>query len=120
DVPACGLRQTGVPVAVVEGVGAAFPQRLVRVHARAVVAVDRLRHEGGDFAVRLRDVADDVLVPLRAIALLRERAELHRELVLAGSGTSWWCTSISMPRPSRASKKALRSSVMVSNGGEGL
>jgi hypothetical protein len=34
----------------------------VAVHARAVVAIDRLRHEGGGLAVDVRDLVDAVFV----------------------------------------------------------
>jgi hypothetical protein len=52
DVPAGQVGQAAVAELVVEQRLAVLPQRLVGVHARAVVAEDRLRHEGGGLAVR--------------------------------------------------------------------
>ena len=60
DVVQRELRQAGVAVAG-EQVLAVLPDRLVHVHARAVVADDRLGHEGRGLAVAVRDVLDDVL-----------------------------------------------------------
>ena len=56
DVVQAGLAQLPVGLGVVEDVGAAREQRHVRVHARAVDAVDRLGHERRVQAVLDRDV----------------------------------------------------------------
>jgi hypothetical protein len=50
DVEQREFRQAGIAVAG-EQVLAVLPDRLVHVHARAVVADDRLRHERGRLAV---------------------------------------------------------------------
>ena len=63
DVGEAGLRQIGVFVAGEHRL-AGFPDRLMAVHARAVVAVDRLRHERRGLAVDLRDLLDAVFVDL--------------------------------------------------------
>ena len=64
----------------------AFPDRLVDVHARAVVEEDGLRHERGGLAVLLGDVLDDVLVPLQRVGHLHQRQEPHVDLGLTGGG----------------------------------
>ena len=50
-----------------------FPKRHVGVHARTVIAVKRLRHEGDSFVVFLRHVAHDVFVILQVV-----RHRFHR------------------------------------------
>ena len=62
DVPAGHVGQPGVAGLVEEQRLAALPQRLVDVHARAVVLEDRLGHERRRLAVLPGDVLDDVLV----------------------------------------------------------
>src|SRR5690606_10616337 len=57
------FRQTRIAVAG-ELVDAVFPERLVNVHARTVVANNRLGHEGGGFAVGVRHVVNAVLEDL--------------------------------------------------------
>jgi hypothetical protein len=52
DVPARHVGQAAVAELVVEQRLAVLPQRLVAVHARAVVAEERLGHEGDGLAVR--------------------------------------------------------------------
>ena len=83
-VPARELGEPGVAVGVEEQRLAVLPQRLVSVHARAVVAVDRLRHEGRDLAVLAGDVADQVLVPLGHVRLAEQRVLAYADLGLAG------------------------------------
>ena len=61
---------------------AVLPDRLVGVHARAVVAEHRLRHEGRGLAVGLRHVVDHVFVDLHRVGHLDQRSELDAELVL--------------------------------------
>src|SRR5262249_57138331 len=63
DVLQREVRQIGVFVAG-EGRLAVLPDRLVAVHAGAVVAVYRLGHEGQALAVDLRDLLDALLVDL--------------------------------------------------------
>ncbi len=59
-----------------------LPDRHVDVHARAVVAVVGLGHEGRGLAVGGGDVLDDVLVLQDVVGLLGEAAEDQAELVL--------------------------------------
>jgi len=49
---------------------AALPDRLVAVHARTVVAVNRLGHEAGGLAVNLRDLLDAIFVNLQMVGHL--------------------------------------------------
>ena len=63
---------------------AALPQRLVAVHARAVVLEDRLRHERHRLARRPRHVLDDVLVEHELVGHRQQRVEAHVDLGLAG------------------------------------
>src|SRR5690606_9156693 len=60
--------------------------RLVHVHAAAVVADERLGHEGGGLAVAVGDVLDHVLGGQQFVGLLHQRAELGADLALAGIG----------------------------------
>ncbi len=83
DVGEAGLGQIGVFVAG-EYRLAVLPDRLVAVHAGAVVAVDRLGHEGRGLAVDLRDLRDAVFVDLHAVGHHHQRRELQAELVLRG------------------------------------
>ena len=62
---------------------AVLPERLVRVHARAVVAEDRLRHERCRLAGLACGVPDDVLVEHDLIRHPRERLEAKVDLALA-------------------------------------
>ncbi|VXB56721.1 conserved hypothetical protein [Arthrobacter sp. 8AJ] len=84
DVPAGGVGQAGVALLVVEQRLATVPQRLVAVHARAVVAEDRLRHEGHRLAPGVSGVLDDVLELLQVIGSVGEGGELVVDLGLAG------------------------------------
>ena len=54
------------------------------VHTRAVVAEERLGHEGGRHAMLLGDHADDVFVVEQVVGHLGQRAEAHVDLALAG------------------------------------
>ena len=83
DVAQRRLRQVGVLVAGEDRV-AALPDRLVDVHARAVVAEDRLGHEAGRLAVGLGDHVGDVLIDLHVVGHGDHGAELDAELVLRG------------------------------------
>ena len=83
DVGQAGLRQVGVFIAGEDRL-AALPDRLVAVHARAVVAIDRLRHEGRGLAVDVGDLVDAVFVDLHLVSHQRQRVEFHAEFVLGG------------------------------------
>ncbi len=69
-----------------EQVLAVLPDRLVHVHAGAVVADDRLGHEGRRLAVGVGHVLDHVLLQLQPVGALHQRAELGADLHLAGAG----------------------------------
>ena len=56
----------------------------MRVHARAVVALDRLRHEGRGLAVLVRDLRHHVFVDLHLVGAGDERVEDMAQLVLRG------------------------------------
>src|SRR5215472_7959261 len=81
DVLQAGVRKVGVFVAGEQRL-VAFPDRLVAVHPRAVVAIDRLRHEGCGFAVDLRDLLDAVLVDLHLLGHAHHRRKFHAQFVL--------------------------------------
>jgi len=83
DVEQREVRQPGVLVAG-EQVLAVLPDRLVHVHARTVVADDRLGHEGGRLAIAVRDVVDHVLHRLQPVGTLHQRRELRADFVLPG------------------------------------
>ena len=55
------------------------------MHARTVVAIDRLRHEGGGLAVDVGDLMDAIFVDLHLVGHQRQGVELHAEFVLGGS-----------------------------------
>ena len=84
DVPARHVGQTGVAGFVEEQRLAALPQRLVAVHARAVVLEDRLRHERGRLARGPRHVLHHVLVEHQLVGHAQQRVEAHVDLGLAG------------------------------------
>ncbi|KAF1053631.1 MAG: hypothetical protein GAK43_01301 [Stenotrophomonas maltophilia] len=58
----------------------------MHVHARAVVAVQRFRHEGHGLAVGIGNVVHAVLQGLDFVSLGNEGVELHTDLVLASGG----------------------------------
>src|SRR5690606_3872240 len=77
------VRQAAVALLVVEERLAVVPQRLVRVHARAAVAEERLRHEGGDLAPLESGVLDDVLELEDVVRGVHHRVEAVVDLRLA-------------------------------------
>ena len=83
DVPASQVGEPAVAVLVVEQRLAVLPQRLVAVHARAVVAEERLRHEGRGLALLPRGVLDDVLEQLDVVGRVEQRVEAVVDLGLA-------------------------------------
>ncbi len=83
DIVKRGLGKAAVAIAR-EQVLAVLEQRLVHVHAVTVVVDQRLRHEGGGLAVRMRDVVHDVLQDLHFVGLAHERVELGADLALTG------------------------------------
>ena len=82
DVPLCCLRDQRVALRIEKKILFSFPETLVTVHSRAIVAEQRLGHERRRFPVCSRDVLDDVLVQHQMISHLRERSEAHVDLVL--------------------------------------
>ena len=83
NVVARHVGQAGVPGFVVEQRRAVLPQRLVRVHAGAIVTGERLRHEGGGLAVQVRGLLDDVLEILNVIGRVQQGVEAVVDLLLA-------------------------------------
>ena len=65
---------------------AVIPQTLVAVHAAAVVAEERLGHEGHGLAVLVGHVADDVLVQHHVVGALDQGVEALIDLALAAGG----------------------------------
>jgi len=85
DVVERDIGKSGVAVATEEGL-ALLPDRLVGMHAAAVVAEHRLRHERRRLAVLSRDVLDHVLEPHELVGAVHEALELHADLTLAARG----------------------------------
>ncbi len=85
DVVQCEFRKTRIAVAG-EQVAAVLEQGLVNVHARTIVADERLGHEGGGLAPGMRDVVHTVLEDLHLIGLADQRIEGHADLALPGGG----------------------------------
>ena len=69
-------------LAVEELVAAVVEERHVRVHARAVLAEERLRHERRVDAVLRRDLLDDQPVGDRLVGHVERRGVAHVDLVL--------------------------------------
>ena len=84
DVPAGEVRELAVAPLVEEQRLAVLPQRVVGVHARAVVAEDRLGHEGGRLTVAPGLILDDVLELHHVVARGEQRAETVVDLLLSG------------------------------------
>ena len=118
DVGQAGLRQVGIFVAGEHRL-AVLPDRLVAVHARAVVAVDRLRHEGRGLAVDLGDLLDAVFVDLHAGRPSRVSGENFRPSSCWADATSWWCFSTLQPMCAMAPSISERMSCAESCGGTG-
>ena len=85
DVPAGDVGQAGVAGLVEEQRLAALPQRLVRVHARAVVLEDRLRHERERLAGRPGRRLEDVLERHELVGHRQQRVEADADLALAAA-----------------------------------
>ena len=85
DVPARHVGEPRVTGFVEEQRLAALPQRLVHVHARAVVHEDRLRHEGDRVSALSRHVLHDVLVEHELVGHRRDGVEAHVDLGLPRS-----------------------------------
>ena len=74
--------QVVLVVSVEEGVAPVREERHVGVHARAVLAEERLRHEGGVVARLLRDLLHDQPVGDRVVGHVERRGVAHVDLVL--------------------------------------
>ena len=61
---------------------AGLPDGLVHMHARTIIAIDRLRHEGRGLAVAMGDIMHAVFVDLHEVSLLHQRAELRAKFML--------------------------------------
>jgi len=118
DVVQGQVGQAGVLVTR-EQVLAVLPQRLVYVHAGAVVADERLGHEGRRLAVGVGHVVDHVLHLHGLVGAAHQGVELGADLALAGRGDLVWCTSTSTPISSSARHMAARMSLRLSTGGTG-
>ena len=79
------LRQAGIAVTGEQRL-AALPQRLVSVHAAAVVLEDGLGHEGDGFAVLVGNVLHDVFVEQHVVGGLDQRIEAQVDFGLAAGG----------------------------------
>ena len=113
-------RQARVAVAG-EEVLAALPEREVHVHAAAVVAEQRLGHEGRPSCrACLADVLDDVLVLQHVVGHLHQR---RRSACRSRTGRRWpprgAAPRSAMPICSRVSIISLRMSCRVSVGRDG-
>jgi hypothetical protein len=84
DVPAGGVGQAAVAGLVVEQRLAVLPERLVDVHAGAVVTEDRLGHERHGLVVVPGRVLDDVLELHHVVGGLEQRVEAVVDLRLTG------------------------------------
>ena len=84
DVPAGKVRQTAVARLVVEQWLAIFPERLVNVHSRAIVAEERLWHESCGLAPAVCNVLHDVLELQDVVCRAYQGVEAVVDLTLAG------------------------------------
>ena len=81
DVEQGSFRQASIAVTS-EHVFAVFPERLVYVHTRTVIANNWLRHEGSSFAVSSCNVVYNVLQHLNFVSFLNQSVELNADFVL--------------------------------------
>ena len=83
DIEQAGFRQVGIARTGEERL-AGLPDRLVHMHARTIVALDRLGHESGGLAIGIGDLVDHILVDLHVVAALGQRVELEAKFMLGG------------------------------------
>ena len=83
DEVEAGFREVGILVSGHHRL-AVLPDREVAVHARTVVAEDRLRHEGRRLAIGVGHVVDHVFVDLHVVGGGDQRLEPGAELMLRG------------------------------------
>ena len=106
--------QVPLVVGVEERVAAVREERHVRVHARPVLAEDRLRHEGRVDAVLRGDLLDDQPVGDRVVGHLERRREAACRSRAATARPRGGGTRSRMPIDSSASIVSSRSSVAAS------
>ena len=92
NVPTGHVGEATIVLLIVEQRLAVLPQGLVAVHAGAVVACDRLGHEGGCLACESGGLVDDVLVLHEVIACMLQGVEAVVDLLLACAGDFMVCT----------------------------
>ena len=85
DVIARDIGQAAVAGLVIEQWRAVLPQRLVCVHARTVIAGQRLGHKRCRLAILYRRVLDDVLERLNIIRRMQQRVEAVVDLLLSAA-----------------------------------
>src|SRR5918994_2117310 len=83
DVVPCGFREQRIAVFIVEQRLICFPERLMYVHAGAVVTEEGLGHEGGRETEIMAHVLNDVLVRQEPIGRLHECSEAEVDLCLS-------------------------------------
>src|SRR5215212_2811059 len=81
DVIAGGVRKSRVPIAGKEWF-LTFPQRLVTVHSRTVIAIQWLRHERRGLAKLVCSIADYVFKYLKIIGRSQHRRVAKIDLTL--------------------------------------
>ena len=113
-----------------------LPERQVNMHARAAIAVDRLRHKGGGSAMATGNISDDVLVEAHLISHSHEALIPHVDFTLTSRGNlmmlglninatlnhrehhfradvecliRWWHRAIALPMPDLIAKVAVSS-----------
>ncbi len=84
DVVQSGFRKVSIAIASKQRL-AFVPDRLVGVHARAVVTEDRFRHEGCGFAILVCNHVDAVFVNLNRVSMFDQGAECDTQFVLRRS-----------------------------------
>src|SRR5205085_2859778 len=84
DVITCEIRKPGVTVAAEEWL-LTFPQRLVTVHSRTVIAVQWLRHERRGFSELVCSIANYVFKDLKIISRSQKCGIAKIDLTLTGS-----------------------------------
>jgi hypothetical protein len=82
DVIECRVGKARIAFACEQGL-AGFPERLVAMHAGAVIAENGFGHEGRGFAVAVRDVVHDMLVNLHVIGAIEEGGIEDADFTLA-------------------------------------
>ncbi len=82
DVPARDVGEPGIAALTGECRLSVLPDRLVDMHARAVVAIERLGHEGGGETALAGDVLHHILVHHEIVRHAQQGCETHVDLAL--------------------------------------